>query len=149
VLSCRLRAAPVHTPAARESQAGAAQSGRLRSSLLLTSDVVRTRGFQPVHAQRTIDPQSTSIREQPGEVSELELARIKIAQLEQALTSRIVVDVAVGVLIERHALPRQEAFELLRRAARHHRRRIHDLAAEVVADRAERPEIATMRARGA
>jgi AmiR/NasT family two-component response regulator len=77
----------------------------------------------------------------------LELARIKIAQLEQALASRVIVDVAVGVLLERYALDRQDTFELLRGAARHHRRKIHDLAAEVVADRAERPEIAAMLAR--
>jgi AmiR/NasT family two-component response regulator len=72
---------------------------------------------------------------------ELRAAQERVEQLERALTSRIVVDLAVGVLLERHALDRDEAFELLRRAARHHRRRIHDLAAEVVADRAERPEI--------
>ncbi|HWG56505.1 MAG TPA: ANTAR domain-containing protein [Gaiellaceae bacterium] len=69
-------------------------------------------------------------------------ANAKIAQLEQALTSRVIVDVAVGVLIERYSLDRQEAFELLRSAARHHRRKIHGLAAEVVADRSERPEVA-------
>jgi len=75
---------------------------------------------------------------------ELELARVRIGQLEQALTSRVVVDVAVGVLLERHALSREHAFELLRGAARHHRRKIHDLAAEVIADREDRPEITLM-----
>lgn len=78
---------------------------------------------------------------------EVTLTQSRVEQLERALTSRIVIDVAVGVLIERHGLTRESAFDLLRRAARHHRRRIHDLAAEVVADRSERPEIAAIRSR--
>lgn len=75
---------------------------------------------------------------------ELRAATDRVSQLERALTSRIIIDVAVGVLIERHALDRAEAFQLLRRAARHHRRRIHDLAADVVRHRTERPEIAAI-----
>ena len=53
-------------------------------------------------------------------------------QLEQALTSRIVIEQAKGVLAERYGLPLDEAFERLRREARSSRRRIHELAAEVV-----------------
>lgn len=79
-----------------------------------------------------------------GAVGELELLRERTAQLQQALTSRIAVDTAVGVLMERYDLTREDAFDLLRRASRHHRRRIHDLAAEVSASRLERPEIAAL-----
>ena len=53
-------------------------------------------------------------------------------QLEQALTSRIVIEQAKGVLAERHRLAVNEAFELLRHEARSARRKIHDVAAEVV-----------------
>ena len=53
-------------------------------------------------------------------------------QLETALTSRIVIEQAKGVLAERHGIGVNEAFERLRRAARSERRRIHELAAEVV-----------------
>lgn len=79
-----------------------------------------------------------------GAAAELELLRERTAQLQQALTSRIAVDTAVGVLMERYDLIREDAFDLLRRASRHHRRRIHELAAEVSASRVERPEIAAM-----
>jgi hypothetical protein len=53
-------------------------------------------------------------------------------QLEQALTSRVVIEQAKGVLAERHAMPVNEAFELLRQEARSARRKIHDVAADVV-----------------
>jgi AmiR/NasT family two-component response regulator len=56
-------------------------------------------------------------------------------QLQRALESRIVIEQAKGVLVERLALAPDDAFEILRRAARSQRRRIHDLAAEVVASR--------------
>lgn len=57
------------------------------------------------------------------------------AQLERALESRIVIEQAKGVLIERLAVPPEQAFEILRRASRTQRLRIHILAAEVVASR--------------
>jgi hypothetical protein len=56
-------------------------------------------------------------------------------QLERALESRIVIEQAKGVLIERLGLPPEDAFEILRRASRTQRRRIHLVAAEVVASR--------------
>jgi ANTAR domain-containing protein len=58
------------------------------------------------------------------------------AQLERALRSRIRIEQAKGMLAERLRLSLDEAFELLRRAARSNRRRVQDLAREVV----ERPE---------
>ncbi len=56
-------------------------------------------------------------------------------QLEHALETRIVIEQAKGVLAERLAIHPQQAFEVLRRAARNERRRIHDLAGEVVGSR--------------
>jgi AmiR/NasT family two-component response regulator len=84
-----------------------------------------------------------------GAADELALLRERTAQLQHALTSRVVVDTAVGVLLERHNLARQDAFELLRRASRTHRRRIHDLAREVIDSRVDIPEIEAVIARGA
>ena len=53
-------------------------------------------------------------------------------QLHQALTSRVVIEEAKGVLMaERHCGP-DEAFSILRTHARNARRNIHDVAAEVV-----------------
>jgi AmiR/NasT family two-component response regulator len=80
-------------------------------------------------------------------MQELAAAREHAAQLERAFTSRVQIDTAVGVLIERHDLSRTEAFELLRGAARSARRRIHDLAGEVVAHRQDPPELVAFRSR--
>jgi AmiR/NasT family two-component response regulator len=62
-------------------------------------------------------------------------------QLQQALNSRIVIEQAKGVLAERFGTDVDEAFELLRGAARSERMRIHDLAAQVVASKTTPPEI--------
>jgi two-component system, response regulator PdtaR len=75
--------------------------------------------------------------------AELVELRERTRQLEQALTSRTKIDTAVGVLLERHGLSRQGAFELLR----HHRRKIHDLAVDVIEARTDPPEIVTLLSR--
>lgn len=62
----------------------------------------------------------------------VEELRAKNAQLELALASRIVIEQAKGVLAERYGLPMDEAFAVLRRAARSNRVRIHELAEAVV-----------------
>lgn len=64
--------------------------------------------------------------------SELERLRVENEQLRSALESRIVIEQAKGVLAERLSLDVGEAFEVLRRAARHHRLKLHALAADVV-----------------
>jgi AmiR/NasT family two-component response regulator len=53
-------------------------------------------------------------------------------QLETALQSRIVIEQAKGMLAARHGLTVDVAFEALRRAARSHQLRLHDLARRVV-----------------
>ena len=62
-------------------------------------------------------------------------------QLEHALESRVVIEQAKGVLVERFRLEPDAAFDLLRRAARSSRRKLHDLAADVVRSRATPQEI--------
>ena len=80
-------------------------------------------------------------------IRELAAAREHAAQLERAFTSRVAIDTAVGVLIERYGLERGPAFELLRGAARSSRTRIHDLAAEVIARREDPPPLAAYRSK--
>jgi hypothetical protein len=58
-------------------------------------------------------------------------------QLEQALRSRVVIEQAKGLLAERHGVPVDEAFQRLRQEARNSRRRIHDVAADVVSGLAQ------------
>jgi AmiR/NasT family two-component response regulator len=53
-------------------------------------------------------------------------------QLEHALKSRILIEQAKGILAERYSVEPDTAFELIRRAARNHRIRVHDLAARVI-----------------
>jgi AmiR/NasT family two-component response regulator len=50
------------------------------------------------------------------------------AQLEHALQSRVAIEQAKGIVAERYGLSLDDAFKLIRRAARSHRMKLHDLA---------------------
>jgi GAF domain-containing protein len=56
-----------------------------------------------------------------------------IGQLEHALHHRVVIEQAKGILMERERLDPAGAFDRLRKAARARRRRVSEVAAEVVA----------------
>ncbi|MFJ9538187.1 ANTAR domain-containing protein [Streptomyces sp. NPDC101225] len=60
-------------------------------------------------------------------------------QLEHALTSRIIIEQAKGTLAARHSISVDEAFRILRAHARSHRRRLAEVASEVVARRLDLP----------
>ncbi|MFL5966982.1 MAG: ANTAR domain-containing protein [Gaiellaceae bacterium] len=62
------------------------------------------------------------------------LAR-RTAQLQEALDSRVVIEQAKGVLCERYGIEPEDAFRILRHAARSNQARIHELAGRVVATR--------------
>ncbi|WP_430332881.1 GAF and ANTAR domain-containing protein [Rhodococcus sp. ACT016] len=59
-------------------------------------------------------------------------AQEEAAQLRQALTSRVIIEQAKGMLAESAGCTPAVAFEALRRYARTHGRPLHDIAAEVV-----------------
>jgi len=63
-----------------------------------------------------------------------------VSQLQHALDSRVVVDRAIGVLGERFNLAIDDAWELLRTAARNNRREVRALATEVIESRERTPE---------
>jgi hypothetical protein len=65
-------------------------------------------------------------------IAVLEETRLKVAQLEGALESRVAVEQAKGVLAERLGLSLDEAFLLLRYAARASRSTLRELARAVV-----------------
>ncbi len=66
-------------------------------------------------------------------LSDTSKLRMTIGQLEHALTARIRVEQAIGVLAERHRIQPRQAFEQLRSAARNRGRRVIDIASDVVA----------------
>ncbi|HEX4679017.1 MAG TPA: ANTAR domain-containing protein [Gaiellaceae bacterium] len=57
---------------------------------------------------------------------------VRVAQLQHALTSRIVVEQAKGMLAERYSLTTEDAFELIRLAARSNGIKVHALSHSVV-----------------
>ena len=63
-----------------------------------------------------------------------------VSQLQHALDSRVVVDRAIGMLGERFNLAIDDAWELLRTAARNNRREVRALATEVIESRERTPE---------
>ena len=70
----------------------------------------------------------------PRSTEEGEAARlaVTVAQLERALTARVRVEQAIGVLAERHRLRPRQAFDLLRNVARAGGRRVIEIAETVV-----------------
>lgn len=77
----------------------------------------------------TAAPPSVQNAENDGEAARL---AVTVAQLEHALTSRVIVEQAIGVLAERHRLRPRDAFDLLRKAARSRGRRVTEIAQDVV-----------------
>ncbi|HEU0131726.1 MAG TPA: GAF and ANTAR domain-containing protein [Mycobacteriales bacterium] len=69
-----------------------------------------------------------------------EVARLRLAvtQLEHALAARVTVEQAIGVLAERLSVGPREAFERLRKVARRHGLRVHDLSKDVVRSTTEK-----------
>jgi hypothetical protein len=64
---------------------------------------------------------------------EAEQLKETVAQLERALTVRVRVEQAIGVLAERHRIRPRQAFELLRSASRARGQRIMETASQVIA----------------
>jgi len=75
------------------------------------------------------NPAATPAGDEPPDAHRLEKT---VAQLEHALTARVRVEQAIGVLAERHRLRPRQAFELLRSVARAQGRRVLEMATEVV-----------------
>jgi hypothetical protein len=65
-------------------------------------------------------------------LDELEQAQRRVAELQSALDSRVVIEQAKGVLAERLQIGVEHAFLLLRYGARSHRLQLRELARRVV-----------------
>jgi ANTAR domain len=86
-------------------------------------------------------PLPPAVRPARGDAARAELAadeeanrlRTTVGQLEHALTARVRIEQAIGVLSERHRIRPRQAFEQLRSAARNRGRKVIDIATDVVA----------------
>jgi hypothetical protein len=65
----------------------------------------------------------------------------RVAQLQHALTSRIVVEQAKGMLAERYSLTPEGAFELIRLAARNNGITVHALSNSILASPRQTPAL--------
>jgi GAF domain-containing protein len=72
-------------------------------------------------------------------------AEILTEQLQGALNSRVVIEQAKGALARTHHIDVDQAFELLRRYARNHNRKLVELAHTVLSDPADVPELTRRR----
>lgn len=66
--------------------------------------------------------------------NELQSLRETRSQLQAALDSERDISVAIGITMMRYRLQRQDAFELLRKTARSERRKLSELASELIQD---------------
>jgi ANTAR domain len=87
----------------------------------------------PTEIQPAIPPAPLATTREHHVVDEARRLRTTVGQLEHALTARIRIEQAIGVLAERHRIRPRQAFEQLRAAARNRGRKVIDIATDVVA----------------
>jgi ANTAR domain len=117
--------APSGSAPSGSAPSGSAPSGSAPSpTQASTSDGGTTRADTAPAAPR--DPRPMN------EADEAARLAVTVTQLEHALTARVRVEQAIGVLAERHRLRTRDAFDLLRNAARSRGSRVIDIADDVV-----------------
>ena len=107
-------------------QVGDEQAADLTSAMVL-ADLLAAELGSPAPPPAS-PPRSEPVSEE-GEAARL---AVTVAQLEHALTARVRVEQAIGVLAERHRLRPRQAFDLLRSVARSGGRRVIEIAETVV-----------------
>jgi ANTAR domain len=133
--SYRREAAPVARRTATGWRVGDEEVSDLTSAMVL-ADLLAAE--LPAEGPPTPGSPAASRQGQEAEPPDARQLQETVAQLEHALTVRVRVEQAIGVLAERHRLRPRQAFELLRSAARSRGRRVLEVAGEVV-DSASNP----------
>jgi hypothetical protein len=120
----------------RRSEAGWQVSGEetadLTSAMVLADLLAADLGTTPALAGQGTAPKARSEEDEAARLA------VTVAQLEHALTARVRVEQAIGVLAERHRLRPRQAFDLLRNVARSGGRRVIEVS-EAVVDSASNP----------
>lgn len=105
----------------RDTTIGALNIFRASSGAFVVDDVELAQAFADMATIGILQERTVSDAEQHA------------ARLQHALTSRIVIEQAKGILAERHELDPPAAFEALRGWARSHNRRLSEVAQQIVA----------------
>jgi ANTAR domain-containing protein len=133
--SYRREDAPVARRTATGWRVGDEEVSDLTSAMVL-ADLLAAE--LPAGGPPTPGSPAASAQRDEAEAPDAQQLQETVAQLEHALTVRVRVEQAIGVLAERHRLRPRQAFELLRSAARSRGRRVLEVAGEVV-DSASNP----------
>jgi hypothetical protein len=113
---------------------GDEEAADLTSAMVLADLLAADLGVPAPPLGAGVPPASGPVSEE-GEAARL---AVTVAQLEHALTARVRVEQAIGVLAERHRLRPRQAFDLLRSVARSSGGRVTQIAESVV-DSASNP----------
>jgi hypothetical protein len=119
---------------------GAEETADLTSAMVLADLLAADLGSPaappsgPLVAPRA-GPSAVTLRDEADEAARL---AVTVAQLEHALSARVRVEQAIGVLAERHRLRPRQAFDLLRNVARSGGQKVTEIA-EVVVDSTSNP----------
>jgi hypothetical protein len=111
---------------------GDEQAPDLTSAMVLADLLAADLASSPSAAGHKPTPRHARPLGEAAEEDEAARLAVTVQQLEHALTARVRVEQAIGVLAERHRLRTRDAFDLLRNAARTRGRRVIDVAEEVV-----------------
>jgi hypothetical protein len=113
----------------RRSEAGWQVSGEETADLtsaMVLADLLAADLGAPARVGQGTAPKAVSEEDEAARLA------VTVAQLEHALTARVRVEQAIGVLAERHRLRPRQAFDLLRNVARSGGRKVIEVAESVV-----------------
>lgn len=115
-------------------QVGPEETADLTSAMVLADLLAGDLGSPaiPVVAAAPAGPSAVTGRAQGVEADEAARLAVTVAQLEHALSARVRVEQAIGVLAERHRLRPRQAFDLLRNVARSRGQKVIEIAEAVV-----------------